>query len=101
MIRVEPDIAEKLKRTRGQIAAGRVEDRIVIGKRHVFEPWRRHVFVKSGPAAIVALETKLPSKCATKDCIQRLWVCGPYRAQRHQHHRCVVGVWIMNVVVLK
>src|ERR1041385_2490240 len=98
MISIEPDIAEQLKRACSQIAASRVEDRIVIGKGHVFEPWRRYILVKSGPAAIVALETKLPSNCATKHCIERLRVCGPYRTQRHQHHRCIVGVRIINVV---
>ena len=48
-----------------------IEDRVVIGKRHVFEPLGCDVFVECGPAAVVALETELPIKRATKDCIER------------------------------
>ena len=71
MIPVEPDIAEELECARGQIAASRIENGVVIGERHVFQPWCGDVFVKRGPTAIVALETEQPRKCATKDCIER------------------------------
>src|SRR6266699_6710518 len=66
MIPVEIDVAKKLERASGQIAASWIENRIVISERHVFEPRRRHVFVERGPAAIVALKTELPIKGAPK-----------------------------------
>src|SRR2546430_3991948 len=35
--RVETDVAEQFQRARGQIAASRIENRVVIRERHVFE----------------------------------------------------------------
>src|SRR5213080_640379 len=70
MIRVEIDVAKKLERARGEITASWIENRIVIGERHVFRPRGRHVFVERSPATILALETELPSNCAAKQFVE-------------------------------
>ena len=64
IVPVEVDVTEKLERARRQIAAGRIENRVVIGKGHVFEPTVDHVLVEGGPAAIATLEAQLPGQSA-------------------------------------
>jgi len=46
-IAIESNVTKQLKRARGQIAAGGVQNRVVIGKRHVFQPWRGDIFIKA------------------------------------------------------
>src|SRR5437660_3360707 len=70
MIRVEIDVAKKLERARGQITTSWIENRIVIGERHVFQPLGCHVFVERSPATIFALETELPSNRAAKQFVE-------------------------------
>src|SRR5204862_5980475 len=84
-----------------QIAACWIENRIVVGKWHVFEPRRRHFFVKRGPAAVVTLEAELPTKRTAIAFVERLSIFRVDQSQRHYHHRRVVSVGIVNIVVLE
>src|SRR5439155_24177554 len=70
MIWGEIDVAKKLERARGQITTSWIENRIVIGERHVFQPLGCHVFVERSPATILALETELPSNRAAKQFVE-------------------------------
>ena len=67
---IKTNVPQQLERARSQVAAGWIENCIVIGERHVFEPRCRHVFVKRSPAAIFTLEAHLPVECTVKDFIE-------------------------------
>ena len=101
MIPIKIDVTKKLKRARGQIAARWIENRVVVGEGHVFQPRGCHVFIERGPAAILALETQLPSNCPAEQFIERLSILRTNQAQRHQDHCRVVGVRVVNVVVFE
>src|SRR5437868_4378930 len=49
--RIKIDVAEQFQSARGQIAAGRIENGVVIRERHVLEPRRRDVLIECGPTA--------------------------------------------------
>src|SRR5205823_4384241 len=79
---VEIDVAKQFQRSRSQIAASRIEDRVVIGKRHILQPAIDHVLVECGPAAIAALKAELPGQSATKQILVALgvaWLDKPKR----------------------
>src|SRR5262249_5461457 len=69
-VAIEPDVSEQLERSRSHVTAGGIENRIVIRKRHIFQPRSRHVLVEGRPAAIATLETELPPKRATKKFLE-------------------------------
>ena len=98
---IKINVAKELQRSRGQIAAGRIEDRVMIGKRHVLEPAVDDVLVERGPAAIAALKAELPGQRATKQILIALGVVRLHQAKRHQHHRRVIRVRVINVIVFK
>src|SRR6266480_7427235 len=66
---ITTNVTQQLERARGQVAAGWIENCVVIGKRHVFEPRCRHIFVECRPAAIPTLKAKLPVERAAKNFI--------------------------------
>src|SRR5204863_3995019 len=68
--RIEIDVAEQLQGARGQIAAGRIKNRVMVRERHVLEPWRGDVLVECRPTAVAALETHLPVESAPKSAFQ-------------------------------
>ena len=100
-LRIETDVAEQLQRARGQIAASWIENRVVIRERHVFQPGCRDIFIERSPAAIAALETKLPIERPPKGFFEFRSIFRLNESQRHQHHRGVVDIGIINVVVFK
>src|SRR5947199_171394 len=82
-LRIEPNVTEELECACGKVAARWIENRIVIGKRHVFQPWRGDILIKCGPTAIATLETKLPIQRASKRFIERLRIFRTNQPQRH------------------
>ena len=66
LFRVEVNVTEKLESARGEIAAGRIKDGVVIGERHVLEPAIHYILIECGPAAVATLEAKLPGKGPSK-----------------------------------
>ena len=99
---IESDVTEQLQRARGQIAAGRIENRVVIGERHVFQPRRRHILIERGPAAIVDIGNSIASRARARTIASSASRSSrPHQTQRHQHHRGVVRVGIINVVVFE
>ena len=61
----------------------------------------RDFLIESRPAAIAALETQLPGESAPEHPVDTRGILRPHQTQRHQHHRRVVGVGIINVVVFE
>src|SRR4029077_15974470 len=59
---IKTNVAEQLKRARGKIAACRIQNGVVVCKRHVFQPGGSNIFVERCPAAVAALETELPTQ---------------------------------------
>src|SRR5207302_10961662 len=100
-LRIETDVAEQLQCAGGQIAASWIENRVVIRERHIFQPRGGNIFIKRRPAAIAALEAELPAESAPKGPFQSPTVLRPNESQRHQHHRGVVNIGIINVVLSK
>src|SRR5207247_10962795 len=92
LLGIETNVTKQLQRPCSQIAACWIENRIVVGKWHVFEPRRRHFFVKRGPAAVVTLEAELPTKRTAKDFVERLSVFRLDQVHRHSEHRSVVSL---------
>src|SRR4030095_7392753 len=80
---IEANVTEQLERARGQGAARWVENRFVIGKRHVSQPRRCDVLIKRSPTTIPALKTKLPIQRAAKDLIEHLRITWPDQPQSH------------------
>src|SRR5207248_10110801 len=71
LFRVEIDVAKQLERACRQVAAGRVENGVVIGERHVFKPMLRDILVERRPAAVPALEAELPRDRALEERVER------------------------------
>src|SRR5437763_1639245 len=51
-LRIEPNVTEQLECACGKVTACWIENRIVIGKRHVFQPWGGDILIKRSPTAI-------------------------------------------------
>src|SRR5207244_7959315 len=62
IVLVEVDVTEKLKCPRRQIAASRIQNRVVIGEGHIFKPAVNQILVESGPAAIATLKFSCQAK---------------------------------------
>ena len=82
-LRIEPNVTEQLECACGKVTACWIENRIVIGKRHVFQPWGGDILIKRSPTAIATLETELPIQCASKCFVERLRIFRTNQPQRH------------------
>src|SRR6059058_5132150 len=80
---VEVDVTEKLDRPRRQIAAGRIQNRVVIGEGHIFEPTVNHVLVEGSPPAIATLKAQLPGQSALEQIFVAVFIFRMNQAQRH------------------
>ncbi len=73
----------------------------MIGKRNILEPAAGHAFVERSPSAVAALEAEQPRERPVELPGMPGLVRVGREAQRHQHHRGVVGVGIKVVVIFK
>src|SRR5205823_14803768 len=53
------------------------------------------------PSRHRGIETELPAQRSLKEFVERLLIFRLNKPQCHQHHRCVVRVRIINIVVLE
>jgi hypothetical protein len=82
-VSVEVDVTEKLERARRQITASWIQNRIVIGEGHVFEPTVNHVLVESSPPAIATLKAQLPGQSALEQILVAVFIFRMNQAQCH------------------
>ena len=76
LLRVEVDVAEEFQGARGQVAAGRIENGVMIREGHVLQPMLRHFLIEGRPASVAALKTELPREGAPKHFAQRARLSG-------------------------
>src|SRR5204862_6466916 len=80
---IEVEVTQKFERARSQIAAGRIQNRVVIGEGHIFQPAVDHVLVERGPSAVATLKAQLPSQSAFEQIFVGRFVFRTHEPQRH------------------
>src|ERR1051326_5511718 len=85
-------VPKQFEDARGDVRALRIEHRVVIGERNFFEDAFGAILVKSGPAAVFALESEHPFEAALETFVAFLAIIGGNFAECEEDHGGVVHI---------
>ena len=95
------ELAETFEHPRGDVGGGRIEHRVVVGKRNVIQELEIVLVIEGAPAAVAILHADEPGKPAANRATQRSRIGIGDATERHQDERGVVHIRIEIVLKLE